>query len=36
MRRAYAGLAKLYETWGKRDSAAVYRRLAGPGDFDLR
>jgi serine/threonine-protein kinase len=34
VRRVYAGLAALYEAWGKPDSAAVYRRLAA--DVDLR
>ncbi len=29
VRRTYAGLAALYQAWGKPDSAAVYRRLAG-------
>jgi len=28
VRRTYAGLASLYDAWGKRDSAVVYRRLA--------
>jgi len=27
-RRAYTGLAAMYQAWGKPDSAAVYRRLA--------
>jgi serine/threonine-protein kinase len=30
VRNTYAGLATLYDAWGKRDSAAVYRRLAEP------
>jgi len=29
-RRIYAGLAALYQAWGKPDSAAVFRRLAEP------
>ena len=28
VRRTYAGLAAMYQAWGKPDSAAVYRRLA--------
>ena len=34
VRRAYAGVAELYDAWGKRDSAAAYRRRAG--SVDLR
>ena len=30
VRRTYRSLARLYDAWGKRDSAAVYRRLAEP------
>jgi serine/threonine protein kinase/tetratricopeptide (TPR) repeat protein len=30
MRRAYAGMAAMFEAWGKPDSAARYRRLAEP------
>ena len=30
VRRTYAGLATLYQVWGKPDSAAVFRRLAEP------
>jgi len=30
LRLTYDGLAALYEAWGKRDSAAVFRRLAQP------
>ena len=30
VRRTYAGLATLYQAWGKPDSAAVFRRLAEP------
>jgi serine/threonine-protein kinase len=30
VRRTYASMARLYDAWGKRDSAAVYRRLAEP------
>jgi len=29
VRRTYAGLASMYQAWGKPDSAAFYRRLAG-------
>ena len=29
VRRTYASVAALYDAWGKRDSAAVYRRRAG-------
>jgi serine/threonine-protein kinase len=36
VRRAYAGLASLYEAWGKRDSAAIYRRLALPARLPTR
>jgi serine/threonine-protein kinase len=36
VRRAYAGLATLYEAWGKADSAAVYRRLSEPSDRSPR
>ena len=35
VRRTYAGLATLYEAWGKPDSAAVFRRLATAGGRDL-
>ena len=34
VRRAYANVAVLYDAWGKRDSAAVYRQRAG--SVDLR
>jgi serine/threonine-protein kinase len=34
VRRAYASVAQLYDAWGKRDSAAVYRQRAG--SVDLR
>ena len=30
VRRAYGGLATLYDARGKSDSAAIYRRLAEP------
>ena len=30
VRLTYAGMATLYEAWGKRDSAALFRRLAQP------
>jgi len=30
VRRAYASLARLYDAWGKPDSAAIFRRLASP------
>ena len=33
VRLTYAGMATLYEAWGKRDSAAVFRRLAQPPGF---
>jgi serine/threonine-protein kinase len=33
VRRTYAGMAALYEAWGKRDSAAMFRRLAQPPGF---
>ncbi|HTJ22542.1 MAG TPA: tetratricopeptide repeat-containing protein kinase family protein, partial [Gemmatimonadaceae bacterium] len=33
VRLTYAGMARLYEAWGKPDSAAVYRRLAQPPGF---
>jgi serine/threonine-protein kinase len=36
IRRTYAGLAMLYEAWGKRDSAAIYRQRAGSSDLRLR
>jgi serine/threonine-protein kinase len=36
VRRAYDGLATLYEAWGKSDSAAMFRRRAAPADRDLR
>jgi hypothetical protein len=29
VRVTYAGLAELYDAWGKPDSAAVFRRLSG-------
>jgi serine/threonine-protein kinase len=31
VRATYAGLASLYEAWGKPDSAAAFRRRANPG-----
>jgi serine/threonine-protein kinase len=30
VRRTFAGLATLYQAWGKPDSAAIFRRLAEP------
>ena len=33
LRLTYDGLARLYEAWGKRDSAAVFRRLAQPSGY---
>jgi serine/threonine-protein kinase len=33
VRLTYAGMATLYEAWGKRDSAALFRRLAQPPGF---
>ncbi|AHG88165.1 protein kinase [Gemmatirosa kalamazoonensis] len=33
VRRTYAGMATLYQAWGKPDSAARYRRLAQPPGF---
>ena len=33
VRLTYAGMATLYEAWGKHDSAAVFRRLAQPPGF---
>jgi eukaryotic-like serine/threonine-protein kinase len=36
IRRTYASLATLYDAWGKRDSAAIYRRLAQPAGVTAR
>ena len=36
VRRAYDALARLFALWGKPDSVAHYRRLAGPKDLHLR
>ena len=36
VRRTYAGLATLYDAWGKPDSAAVYRRLSEPATATTR
>ena len=33
VRLTYAGMATLYDAWGKRDSAAVFRDLAQPPGF---
>jgi len=33
VRLMYAGMATLYDAWGKRDSAALFRRLAQPPGF---